>query len=66
MRLRRNEYCLIHRSHRCCGREPAHFARRLQRPVFDALMTVAATADIKARLEPKRFEMTVKSFASLI
>ncbi|MGA9790395.1 MAG: hypothetical protein WBQ43_06865 [Terriglobales bacterium] len=34
-------------------------------PVFDALMTVAATADIKARLEPKRFEMTVKSFASL-
>jgi len=34
--------------------------------VFDALMTVAATADIKARLEPKRFEMTVKSFASLI
>jgi hypothetical protein len=34
--------------------------------VFDALMTVAAADEIKARLEPRRCEMTVKSFASLI
>ncbi len=30
MRLRRNEYCPIHRSVRCCGREPTHYARQLQ------------------------------------
>ena len=30
MRLRRNEYCPIHRSRRCCGRETRHYARSLQ------------------------------------
>ncbi len=29
MKLRRNEYCPIHRSLRCCGREPTHYARQL-------------------------------------
>ena len=29
MKLRRNEYCPIHRSVRCCGREPTHYARQL-------------------------------------
>jgi hypothetical protein len=65
MKLRGREYCPIHRSVRCCGREPTHYARRLQLG-FDALMTVAATDEIKARLEPRRFEMTVTLFASLI
>jgi len=37
MKLRRNEYCPIHRSLRCCGREPTHHARTLQ-PGFDVLM----------------------------
>lgn len=32
MRLRRNEYCPIHRSRFCCGREPIHRAPRLVRP----------------------------------
>ena len=30
MKLRRNEYCPIHRSVRCCGRERTHYARSLQ------------------------------------
>ena len=30
MRLRRNEYCPIHRSVSCCGREQTAYARRLQ------------------------------------
>jgi len=30
MRLRRNEYCPIHKSISCCGREQTPFARRLQ------------------------------------
>jgi hypothetical protein len=30
MKLRHNEYCLIHRSLSCCGRELTHRARRLQ------------------------------------
>jgi hypothetical protein len=30
MRLRRNEYCPIHKSVSCCGREQAPYARRLQ------------------------------------
>jgi hypothetical protein len=30
MRLRRNEYCPIHKSVRCCGREPAHYVRNVQ------------------------------------
>jgi hypothetical protein len=30
MRLRRNEYCPIHRSVSCCGREQTPYARRLQ------------------------------------
>jgi hypothetical protein len=32
MRLRRNEYCPIHRSRFCCGREPIQRAPRLVRP----------------------------------
>ena len=32
MRLRRNEYCPIHRSRRCCGREPIRQKPRLMRP----------------------------------
>jgi len=31
MRLRHNEYCPIHRSLVCCGREPVHKERRLIR-----------------------------------
>ena len=31
MRLRRNEYCPIHRSRFCCGREPIRKNRRLMR-----------------------------------
>ena len=31
MRLRRNEYCPIHRSHFCCGRETARKERGLMR-----------------------------------
>ncbi len=30
MRLRRNEYCPIHKSRRCCGRETRHYVRSLQ------------------------------------
>src|ERR1700688_278453 len=30
MRLRRNEYCPIHKSISCCGREQTPYARRLQ------------------------------------
>src|ERR1700730_12795651 len=30
MKLRPNEYCPIHRSVRCCGREQTHCPRRLQ------------------------------------
>ena len=30
MRLRRNEYCPIHKSNSCCGREQTPHARRLQ------------------------------------
>ena len=30
MRLRRNEYCPIHKSISCCGREQTRYARRLQ------------------------------------
>ena len=30
MRLRRNEYCPIHRSISCCGREQPPYTRRLQ------------------------------------
>ena len=30
MRLRRNEYCPIHKSISCCGREQTSYARRLQ------------------------------------
>jgi len=30
MKLRRNEYCPIHRSVRCCGREPTHYVCQLQ------------------------------------
>ena len=30
MRLRRNEYCPIHKSTSCCGREQTPYARRLQ------------------------------------
>jgi hypothetical protein len=30
VKLRRNEYCPIHRSVRCCGHEQTHYARRLQ------------------------------------
>lgn len=32
MKLRRNEYCPIHRSRYCCGREPTHRAPSLIRP----------------------------------
>lgn len=32
MRIRRNEYCPIHRSRYCCGREPIHHKSRLMRP----------------------------------
>ena len=30
MELRQNEYCPIHRSHRCCGREQTQCVRRIQ------------------------------------
>ncbi len=32
MRLKRNEFCPIHRSRFCCGREPIHRPPRLVRP----------------------------------
>jgi hypothetical protein len=32
MRLRRNEYCPVHRSRFCCGRETIHHKPRLTRP----------------------------------
>jgi hypothetical protein len=32
MKLRRNEFCPIHRSRFCCGREPVQRAPRLVRP----------------------------------